>query len=243
MAKRMVVMLVVVLAFIAMIGGFKFMQARSLMAAGGFQAPPEAVTTIVAKSEEWSSTVNAIGSVAAVQGVTVGADLPGVVSEIDFDSGRHVRQGDTLVRLDTKQERAQLAAAEAQRELTRVSLQRAQDLLGKKILAQSDYDQAAAQFKQADAAVNEIRATIARKTIRAPFSGVLGIRQVNLGQYLAGGAPIVSLQSFSPIYVNVGVPQQEIVQVRLGRGVRVSAEQMDGLEIAGRVTAIDSTVD
>lgn len=243
MAKRMVLMLVVVVAFIAAVGSFKFMQIRAAMAGmGGYQAPPEAVTTIVANAEQWGSTLNAIGSVAAVQGVTVGADLPGVVSEIDFDSGRRVNQGDVLVKLDTKQERAQLAAAEAQRDLTRLALQRAQGLLGNKILAQSDYDQAAAQFKQADAAVNEIQATIARKTIRAPFTGVLGIRQVNLGQYLAGGAPIVSLQSLSPAYVNFSVPQQELGALNVGSQVQVTSDALPQPE-SGKVTAVDSVVD
>jgi len=242
MAKRMVLTLVVVVAFIAAVGSFKFMQIRAAMAGGGFQAPPEAVTTIVAKAEPWSSTLNAIGSVAAVQGVTVGADLPGVVEEIDFDSGRRVSQGDVLVRLDTKQERAQLAAAEAQRDLTQLALRRAQDLLSKKILAQSDYDQSAAQFKQADAAVNEIHATIARKTIRAPFTGVLGLRQVNLGQYLAGGAPIVSLQSLSPAYVNFSVPQQELAALTVGSPVQVTGDALVQPE-SGKVTAVDSVID
>lgn len=238
----MVVMLGVVVAFIAAVGSFKFMQIRAMMAQGGFQAPPEAVTTVIATSEDWNATLNAIGSVAAVQGVTVSADLPGVVSEIDFDSGRRVNKGDVLVRLDTKQERAQLAAAEAQLELTRVALQRAQDLLAKKILAQSDYDQAAAQFKQADAAVNEIRATIDRKTTHAPFKGVLGIRQINLGQYLAGGAPIVSLQSLRPAYVNFNVPQQEIGNLSIGSTVQVTSDALPQPE-SGRITALDSVID
>jgi len=243
MAKRMVVMLIVVVAFIAAVGSFKFMQIRAAMAGmGGYQAPPEAVTTIVAPAEQWTSTLNAIGSVAAVQGVTVGADLPGVVQEIDFDSGRRVNQGDVLVKLDMKQERPQLAAAEAQRDLTRLALQRAQGLLGNKILAQSDYDQAAAQFKQAEAAVTEIQATIARKTIRAPFTGVLGIRQVNLGQYLAGGAPIVSLQSLSPAYVNFSVPQQELGALTVGSQVQVTSDGLPQPE-TGKVTAVDSVVD
>src|SRR5438105_14306196 len=113
MTKRMLIMLAVVIAFVAIIGAFKFMQIRKAMA-HGFEAPPEAVTTVVAKPESWNTTLSAIGTVAAVQGVTVGADLPGVVDEIDFDSGRAVDKGDVLVRLDTKQERAQLAAADAQ---------------------------------------------------------------------------------------------------------------------------------
>ncbi|HSP15302.1 MAG TPA: efflux RND transporter periplasmic adaptor subunit [Thermoanaerobaculia bacterium] len=241
MFKRMILMLAVVFAFLAAVGGFKFFQIRSAMAAGaGFQPPPEAVTTVIAKTEPWDSTLNAIGTVVAVNGVTVSADLPGLVEQIAFQSGQHVNKGDVLVRLDTKQERAQLAAAEAQRELSRLELQRTQDLLPKGVIPQSAYDQAAAQFKQAEARAGEIRASIERKTIRAPFAGVLGIRQVNLGQYLAGGSPIVSLQALQPVYVNFSVPQQEVGRLRQGAAVQVTADA--GTE-NGRIAAVDSVID
>ena len=217
MKKRMFWMLAVVIAFIAIIASVKTFQIKAAMAQGAsYQPPPEAVTTVVAKTDEWNTNLNAIGSVAAVQGVTVAADLPGLVQEIGFTSGQSVNQGDVLIRLDTKQERAQFAAAEAQRELARLELARTQALLGKSLISQSTYDTAAATFKSADAGVGQIRATIERKTIRAPFAGVLGIRQVNLGQYLAGGAPIVSLQSIRPVYVNFTVPQQEMGRLAPG---------------------------
>jgi len=150
MKKRMVIMIAAVLAFIAIIGFYKYSKIRTAMAQGAnFQPPPETVTSIVAKQEVWDTTLNAIGSVVAVQGVTVSADLPGVVEQIAFDSGRHVRKGDLLVRLDAKQERAQLAAAEAQRDLSRVELERARGMLEGKIIAQAVYDSVAAQQKQA----------------------------------------------------------------------------------------------
>ncbi len=188
MRKRMVVMLVAVALFLGAIGTIKFrqIQAGAAMAAS-FQPPPEAVTTIVARQEQWPATIAAIGTVAPVQGVTVSADLPGIVEAITFDSGRTVAAGQVLVRLDARQERAQLAAAEAQRDLARLNLDRARGLLDQGIVSQSDYDRLSAEHKQADARVGEIRATIERKEIRAPFSGILGIRQVNLGQYLTGG--------------------------------------------------------
>ena len=242
MKKRMFIMLAVVIAFLAAIGGFKFFQIKAMMAQGGWQAPPEAVTTVVATQEEWTTTLNAIGTVAAVQGVTVSADLPGVVGEIDFNSGRSVNKGDVLVRLDTKQERAQLAAAEAQRDLAKLDLERSKDLLAKQIVPQSTYDNAVAQFKSADARMGEIRATIERKTIRAPFSGVLGIREVNLGQYLAGGATIASLQSLRPAYVNFTVPQQEIGKVAVGASVEATSDALPGPEV-GKISAFDSKVD
>src|SRR5581483_9421080 len=236
MAKRMILMLAGVVVFLAAIGGFKFFQIKAAMAQGGFQPPPEAVTTVVARQDVWQTTLNAIGTVAAVNGVTVSADLPGVVESISFDSGRPVNEGDVLVRLDTKQERAQLASAEAQRDLARLELERAQGLLAKQIVPQAQYDTAAANFKSADANVEQIRATIDRKTIRAPFSGVLGIRQVNLGQYLSGGSPIVPLQSVRPVYVNFTVPQQEIAALSSTAPVKLDTGDV------GRITAFDSVI-
>lgn len=243
MRKRMLLMLGIVIAFIAVIGGIKASQIKKAMAAGAsFQPPPEAVSTTVARPERWDTNISAIGSVVAVQGVTVAADLPGLVDEISFDSGRRVNRGDVLVRLDTKQERAQLAAANAQLDLARVQLQRATGLRAKDIVAQELVDQNAAQYKQAEARVGEIRASIERKTIRAPFAGILGIRQVNRGQYLAGGAPIVSLQSLQPVYVDFNVPQQEVAALRSTGAVTVTSDGFAGTE-TGRVTAVDSVVD
>jgi membrane fusion protein (multidrug efflux system) len=179
---------------------------------------------------------------AAVQGVTVSADLPGTVEKIHFDSGQAVRAGDVLAVLDTRQEQAQLEALEAQRELARITFERMQGLLDERVISRAEFDRASADQRQQDARVAEIRAVIDRKTIRAPFSGVLGIRQVNLGQYLAGGDPLVSLQSLNPIYVNFGVPQQSAGQVPVGRTVRITTD--DGTRAwSGRVTAIDSMVD
>src|SRR5262245_3656013 len=225
MKKRMFMMLAAVAVFIAALGAVKYRQIQGAIAQGAsFQPPPEAVTTTVAQREEWPATVAAIGTVTAVQGVTVSADLPGIVESIGFESGKTVRTGDVLVRLDTSQERAQLAAAESQRNLARLSLERMRGLRESGVIAVADYDRAAAELQQGDARVGEIRATIERKTIRAPFSGLLGIRQVNLGQYLAPGAPVVPLQSLRPVYVNFAVPQREVGHLRPGATVRLTAE-------------------
>src|SRR6267143_4688736 len=238
MKKRMALMLAIVVLFIATIGTVKFMQIRAAIAQGAsYQPPPEAVTTIVAREEKWPATLNAIGTVAAVHGVTVSADLPGIVETISFDSGRRVNAGDVLVRLDARQERAQLAAAEAQRELTSLDFERSRQLLQKGVVAQAEYDRIAAEAKEAEARVGEIRATIERKQIRAPFAGTLGIRQVNLGQYLEGGAAVVPLQSMDPVYVNFDVPQQDVASLKLGDEVRVSQDSNAAVVPAGRVTA------
>lgn len=243
MVKRMLLMLAVTLIVVAGLGFVKFRQIQAAIQAGAsYQPPPQAVTTIVARSEVWSSTLNVIGTAAAIQGVTVSADLPGTVARIDFDSGKWVHQGDVLVELDTRQERAQLAATEAQRDLAQTNFGRMQELVKEGVIARSEYDNAVEQQKSTEAQVGEIRATIERKTIRAPFAGILGIRQVNLGQYLAAGAPVVALQSLNPIYVNFGVPQQDAARITAGRKLQVTSDNLPGMEFSGEVTAIDSVV-
>ena len=244
MVKRMIVTLVVLVVILSGLGFVKFKQIQTAMAEGAaFQPPPEAVTTIVTTEEEWPQTLNVIGTVAAVQGVSVSADLPGTVDKILFASGQTVAAGDVLAVLDTRQEQAQLAAIDAQRELARLTFERMQGLLNEGVISRAEFDRATAEFRQTDAQMAEVRAVIQRKTIRAPFSGMLGLRQVNLGQYLAGGDALVTLQSLNPIYVNFGVPQQSLGQVPVGRSVRVTAENAGGADWRGRVTAIDSIVD
>jgi len=244
MAKRMVIMLLAMAAFIGIVGFVKF---RGIKAAAesssSFQPPPEAVTTIVTRQEQWQATLGAIGTVAAVNGVTVSADLPGVVRKIAFESGAWVEAGEVLAHLDTRQEQAQLTAARARLDLARLNLDRVRGLREQGINSQTEFDAAEAELKQAGGIVDEIGATIERKTIRAPFSGMLGIRQANLGQYLTSGDPIVPLQSLDPIHVNFGVPQQELGRLRAGGEVRVSAEGLPDADPAGRITAIDSIVD
>jgi membrane fusion protein, multidrug efflux system len=239
----MFVMLAATMSIVAALGFVKFKQIQTAIAQGAaYQPPPDAVTTLVAREDAWPSTLTAIGTVAAVHGVTVSADLPGVVERISFESGQAVHQGDVLAVLDTRQERAQLAAADAQQELTRITYERMQGLLAEHVISKAEFDQATADHRQAEARTGEIRATIDRKTIRAPFSGILGLRHVNVGQYLSGGDPLVTLESLNPIYVNFGVPQQSAIDVRPGRTVHVTAKA-SGVDVTGHVTAIDSVVD
>jgi membrane fusion protein (multidrug efflux system) len=244
MAKRMILMLSVMAAFLAVLGFVKFQQFQAMASqSAAFQPPPEAVTTAIALKDEWPVTLNAIGTTTPVQGVTVSADLPGIVERIRFESGRSVRAGDVLVELDARQERAQLAAAEAQRDLARLDFKRMEGLIADGAISRADYDQAAAGQKQTEARVGEIRATIERKIIRAPFSGVLGIRQAHLGQYLSAGTAVVPLQALNPIYVDFGVPQQDAGALQVGRRVHAHADNLPGVELTGRITAIGSVVD
>src|SRR5208337_1594012 len=172
MAKRMFIVLLLMAALIGGLGFVKYRQVESAIAAGAsFQMPPTSVTTVVAKREIWPSTMSVIGTAAAIQGVTVSADLPGTVDKIHFESGQWVKEGDILVELDTRQERAQLANMEAQRDLARINFERATQLVKEGVIARSEYDNATAQQKATEAQVGDIRAAIARKTIHAPFSG------------------------------------------------------------------------
>ncbi len=245
MAKRMILMLLAVTAFLTVIGTVKYRQIQAGIAQGAaYQPPPEAVTTIVAREDQWHHTLSAIGTVTAVHGVMVSADLPGIIERIAIDSGRPVNEGDLLVQLDTKQEVAQQASAEARRDLALANLERIRGLLDRKVASAAEFDAAEAEARQAEAAVQEIRATIERKTIRAPFSGILGIRQVDRGQYLDGGDPVVPLQALDPVYVDFAVPQQEVGRLREGGEVTVTLQDSTGepRRSSARITAIDSLV-
>ena len=243
MAKRMIIMLVLMVALIGGLGFLKYRQVEAAIAMGAsFQMPPTAVTTVVAKSQTWPSTLSVIGTAAAIQGITVSADLPGTVDKIHFESGQSIHEGDILVELDTRQERAQLANLEAQRDLARIQYGRSEELVKAGVISKSEYDNAAAQQKATEAQVGDIKAAIARKTIHAPFSGILGIRQISLGQYLAAGQAIVSLQALNPIYVNFGVPQQDTPKMKIGRALRVTNHDLPGVGFSGKITALDSVI-
>ena len=213
-----------------LVAGLAFYQVRkikglqALAASGAFEPPPAAVTTVVLRQETWPQTLRAVGTMEAVNGVTVAADLPGVVEKIEFQSGVPVKAGQILVRLETGQEQAQVAAAEAKRDLDVLSLRRQRDLLKSRTTSQSDFDTAEATSRQTEATVQEMREAVARKTIRAPFDGTLGIRKVNLGQYLKSGDEIVALQSLDPIHVNFSLPQQELTKFQVGSEVRLHSD-------------------
>ena len=244
MTKRMLIMLGLMLLFILVIAAWKVWQIRTGMAqAAKFAQPPTAVTTAVAETERWQPVLSAVGSLKAVNGVTVSTDLAGIISQIAFLSGATVKKGDLLVKLDSLQEEAQLHSAEARRNLAKLSLDRQRNLRSSGAVSQSDYDSAESEFNQAAAAVDEANALIARKTITASFDGLLGIRQVDLGQYLNVGAPIVQLQSTDPIYVNFALPQENLEQIAVGKKLRVSATGVASNQFEGEITAIDSRLD
>jgi membrane fusion protein, multidrug efflux system len=230
--------------FLTIIGGWWYQRLMTAIAAGkAFRMPPDAVTSLMVKESETAPSLEAVGSLASPQGVMLGADLPGTVSEILFESGSHATNGQILLRLDTRQEEAQLRTAKAKLDLARQNLDRARDLGAKHVIAQSAYDEVKSQYDAALATVDETQAMIDRKTIRAPFAGDLGIRQVNTGQYLKSGDPIVQLESLDPIYVNFALPQQNLGKLAVGQRVSLRADGIPERDFAGKITAINSAVD
>jgi len=206
-------------------------------------APPTTVTASPVKEETWENTASSTGTLVAVQGVTIGAEVAGKVVKLSFEPGATVKAGDLLVQLDTSVEEAQLAAAQATAALAKANLQRARELRESNTNSAAELDAADAQAKQASAQVENLRAVIDKKTVRAPFSGQLGLRLINLGQILKEGDPIVSLQTLDPIYANFSLPQQQLAEVVAGAVVRLRTDAAPGVAFEGKVTAINPDVD
>ena len=244
MTKRIIFTILGVLIMIGILGGIKSLQISRMIAIGSQSSPPpETVTTAVLRSASWESLIISVGSLEAVQGVMLTAELPGKVTRIAFEPGTKVKAGDLLLQQDISSEEAQLRAAEATLALTKLDLERSSKLLATKAVAQAKYDADNARYKQAAAQIDGIRASIRKKSIRAPFAGSLGIRLVNLGQILNEGEPIVSLQKIDPIFVNFSLPQQQLAQVKPGLKVRVTNDALPGQPIEGEITAISPEVD
>ena len=244
MKRKITLASLALLLVVGALAGIKIFQIRTLIAAAKASAPPAAtISSFVSREEKWPDTLTAVGSINAEQGVTVSPEIAGTVSEIAFESGAVVAKGDLLVRLDTSLEEAQLRSAEAQVELARLDAERIRQLRTNNIISQSELDTAEATLKENIGNADAIRATIGKKTIRAPFAGRLGIRLVNLGELLEVGKPIVSLQSLSPIHADFSLPQQNLAQIKTGQPVRVSVDTYPDKRFEGVLTAINPDVD
>lgn len=244
MAKKIIFTLVGLLLVAGGLAGVKFLQIKTMIAAGSaYVPPPETVTTSDVRRETWQPSLNAIGSVIAVQGVTLRAEGAGVVRRIAFESGATVREGQVLVELDTEVEQAQLRSATANAELVRTNLNRTRDLRNRNMISQAELDTAEAQVKQAEAQLDNFRAVIAKKTLKAPFTGRTGLRQINLGQFLNTGDLVVSLQSLDPVYVDFALPQQRLAQLKTGLTVQVATDAAPGQTFTGELSAIHPEVE
>jgi len=244
MKLKVTLAVILVVVILGLLAGVKYLQINTLLkTAAATVAPPIVVATATADSQSWPDELVAIGSIGAVQGVTVTTEIGGMIKEIAFESGRTVAAGDLLVRLDTSSEEAQLRALDAQADLAKINLERSRKLRADNTISQSELDTAETALKQNQANADNVRAIIAKKTIRAPFAGRLGIRQVNLGQFLDNGKPIVSLQSLNPVYANFSLPQQNLAVLHAGLPVRVTTDAYPGRDFAGTLTTINPDLD
>jgi membrane fusion protein (multidrug efflux system) len=224
--------------------GTKLEQFRTMGEAGANMVPPpQVVTAATAAKDEWENTLSASGSLVAVQGLTVRSEVPGRIVRIAFESGTAVEAGTVLIELDSSTEKAQLREARASEELAKANLTRARNLSAKRILSPAELEAADAVYKEAVAHAETIQADIAKKTVRAPFSGRLGIRQVNLGEVISAGAAIATLQTLTPIYVDFALPQRWLSSLALGNSVRVLTDADPGEVHEGEITAVSPEVD
>jgi membrane fusion protein (multidrug efflux system) len=233
-----------VVVIVATIAGVKALQFAAIGEAFANQAPAaEHVNSVAVARQQWESRVTSVGSVVAVQGTHLSTEADGVVRKVLFTAGSVVKAGDELVLLDDEVEQSELRAAEAGADLARLAFERAKRLIAQRAIAQSDLEQAEATWKQANAQVDNIRALIAKKVVRAPFGGRVGIRRVSVGDYLAKGSPVVSLQSIDPVYVEFSLPQQRLGELREGLAVTATADAHPGQTFSGAITAVEPDVD
>ena len=231
-----------ILALFFTLADVKAFQFRK-MGASPMTMPPTTVSSAVVKEEDWAPTLSAVGSISAVQGAIVSTELGGIVSEVGFQSGSEAKKGDVLLKLDSSSEEALLHTAEADLELARANLQRERDLAGRKVVSKQELDAAESTFGQKQGTVDNMRAFITKKQVRAPFDGQLGIRQVNVGQMINSGQQVVSLQALDPVYVDFALPQQELSKLAPGLEALVRTDAVPGREFKGKLTALNSMVD
>jgi membrane fusion protein, multidrug efflux system len=247
---RYLVAIGLVLALTASLVFVKFKQISSLINMGKEMEkagpPPEVVSSILAKDESWEGSLTSVGTVTAAKGVAVSTEIPGVVAAIRFTSGALVKQGEVLVELDSRVERAQLASLQARRDLAALTAERSRALVASKTIAEAQLDSDEAQLKSSKADLGALQAVIERKVIRAPFAGRLGIRAVNVGQFLGPGTVVTSLETTDALYVDFSIPQQRASDVKVGTKVVVSvagAQNIKASAVEGQVAAIEPNVD
>jgi len=229
-------------AILIFVVGIKALQIGKMMSSPKMM-PVTTVTSAAVKEEDWAPRLSAVGSVSAAQGAVVSTELGGTIGEIRFENGAYAKKGDVLVRLDVSQEEALLRSAQAEAELARTDLERARDLVSKKVISKAEIDAAESKFNRLNAIVDQMRSNIAKKTIVAPFDGELGIRQVNVGQMINAGQQVVALTSLDRVYVDFALPEQNVSKLTKDLETSVRADALPGREFKGKLTAINSMVD
>jgi membrane fusion protein, multidrug efflux system len=231
-----------VLALFFVLADVKAFQFRK-MSSSPMVMPPTTVTSAPVKEEDWAPMLSAVGSISAVEGAVVSSELGGVVQQVAFENGGTAKKGDLLVQLDASAEEAQLHSAEADLELAKADLERSRGLAASKVISKAEFDAAEAKYKQKAATVDQMRSMIAKKTVRAPFEGQLGIRQVNVGQMINAGQQVVALTALDQVFVDFALPQQELAKLSSGLEVRVRSDALPDHEFKGKLTAVNSMVD
>ncbi|MEO8440033.1 MAG: efflux RND transporter periplasmic adaptor subunit [Spartobacteria bacterium] len=233
-----------VVAIFLLIAGIKGWQIFSMISAGkAMVQPPTTVTSAKVQKADWAPSLTAVGTITPVQGATISAELPGMVSEIGFESGRPVKKGDLLLKLDASAEQAQLRAAQADAELAKAELDRARDLSERKVISKAEMDIASSKYLQAKATAENMQSIIDKKEIRAPFDGIAGIREVNPGQMVPAGQKLVTLQALDKVFVDFALPQQDLGKVKVGLPVKMTTDAIDGRGFEGTLSAINSAID
>jgi membrane fusion protein, multidrug efflux system len=244
MIKRMVIMLVAVAIVFGGIFGFQAFKAAMIKKfISALSNPPQTISAAKAATSEWLPKVEAIGSLRAVKGADLSLEVSGVVESISFNSGDDVAEGAPLLKLRTADDVARLNSLQAMAELNDITYERDQKQFKMQAVSQATLDTDAANLKNAKAQVAQQQAIIDKKLLRAPFAGHLGIRAVDLGQYLGPGTVIVTLQALDPIYVDFFVPQQSVDQVRLSQSVTIKIDAFKDQTFAGEIAAINPKVD
>jgi membrane fusion protein (multidrug efflux system) len=241
MSKRNIYLSAAVIVIVAAVWYFMPGKQAANQKGGGF--PPSVVSATEVAQENWLPSLSSVGSLVAVNGISVSTEVSGIVSEIIFESGTAVNKDQILIKLDDSVDLAALEALRAERKLTEIQFNRAKDLYGKKVTSKSEFDETEARFDAAKARVKQQEAIVKRKVIRAPFDGLAGIRQVDLGQYIEAGNPIVSLQSLDPIYVDYTLPERYLNQIKPGEVVNVRLDAVPDKVFTGNVSAVNSGVD
>lgn len=243
MKKRVILTTLIALVILGAIFGSKFLSIRKSAAAmAGMKPPPATVATATATAQTWRSTLSAVGTIESFQGVTLRSEIEGRILKIAFESGASVKVGDLLVELESSEEQAQLKSLEAAARLATAALQRAKELRANNTNTEVELETAEATHAQALAAIERLRSALAKKHIVAPFAGRVGIRQVNIGQFLNKGDPIVTLEAINPAYVDFALPQQELPHLQAGLPVHVRVDAFPGRTFEGRIEAIDPRV-
>src|SRR5215510_7239173 len=240
--KPIAIAIALLVAICVFVFGIKVLQIGKMMSTPQTM-PPTAVTSVSVKEEDWAPRLTAVGSVNAVQGAIVSTELAGVVREINFENGAEAKKGEVLMKLDASQEEALLRSAEADAQLAKTDLERARDLVMKKVVSGAEFDSAQSKFTRLNAVVDQMRSNIAKKSVIAPFDGQLGIRQVNVGQMINAGQQVVALTALDPVYVDFALPEQHLSKLSKNLEVAVRADAFPGRQFNGKLTAINSMVD